>query len=123
MTMPTFCVERFPTARKRHRCCECRGFVEPFDIYQHVSGMWDGDFNTFKTCPHCLQARDFYIEDLGSRDFRDPDDGQFCFGQLFEDMREAADESNLYGTGLKFRAYRYIIEARMRYEASKDISL
>ena len=46
------------TARKRHRCCECGHDIQPGERYEHVSGKWDGQLNTFKTCEACVDLRD-----------------------------------------------------------------
>lgn len=50
-------------ARKRHKCCECGGKIEPGQVYKYVIGIWDGDLSTFKTCLVCSRiARDFCCE-------------------------------------------------------------
>ena len=46
------------TARKAYRCCECRTPIHPGDTYQHVAGLWDGRWLTFKTCQGCANVRD-----------------------------------------------------------------
>lgn len=40
---PAFHTETHRVARKRHTCTECRGYIEPGDRYEFVSGLWDGD--------------------------------------------------------------------------------
>lgn len=44
-------------ARKRHRCCECRGWIEAGEKYEYASGIWDGEPNDYKTCFGCAQLR------------------------------------------------------------------
>lgn len=47
-----------PKARKSHRCCECRGWIEKDEVYERVTGVWDGSGYTFKTCRECVILRD-----------------------------------------------------------------
>lgn len=46
-----------PKARKRHKCCECRGWIEPGEKYHKFSGIWDGEAGTYKTCDDCQILR------------------------------------------------------------------
>jgi len=41
------------TARKEHKCCECRRVIEPGSKYQYSSGIWDGSAHDFKQCINC----------------------------------------------------------------------
>jgi len=51
---PEFYSVRTVTARKPHRCDECRKVaIAPGEKYEYVSGLWDGNFNYFKTCHAC----------------------------------------------------------------------
>lgn len=52
---PEFFHESLPKARKEHRCDECGGKVKPGETYRLIVGKWDGDLNTFKACPDCLE--------------------------------------------------------------------
>lgn len=55
---PPQCYHRsLPKARKQHRCCECRGWIERGEIYERFEGIWDGEGLTFKTCPDCFDIR------------------------------------------------------------------
>jgi hypothetical protein len=49
--------ETQPTARKEHRCCECGITIHQGDTYQRASGLWDGLWDTYKTCLPCAQLR------------------------------------------------------------------
>ena len=49
--------ERFPTARKQHKCCECGGVISPSERYQYVWGMCMGESVTYKTCITCYRIR------------------------------------------------------------------
>lgn len=46
------------TARKKHRCCECRGAIQPGEQYNYHSGVWEGEPASFKVCIDCDVLRD-----------------------------------------------------------------
>ena len=74
--LPTCCKTSMPTARIRHRCCECRGVIWPNELYHLDSGVWDGEGASFKTCLQCDEIRN--EEQRGM-------DGDFiAFGYLLE---------------------------------------
>ena len=52
--------EKIVTARKDHRCCECHETIGAGEKYEHVRGMWDGVFSTYKTCIPCQSIRKEY---------------------------------------------------------------
>lgn len=77
---PGFCKQEMRTARKEHKCVECGSTIHPGDRYEHTSGVWDGAWETFKTCRICKAVRaDFFHG--------------YLFGTLWEEMRQA------YGLG------------------------
>ena len=115
--MPTFTTEVHRTARKQHKCTECHATIEPGEVYEYVSGLWDGDLNVFKTCIHCETARNFYVGDCDSKSLRDWDEGEFCFGQVCQDLIDFAGECPS-GTGLKFGAYRHAVGIMKRRKAA-----
>jgi hypothetical protein len=59
-----------PTARKPHKCCECRGLITPGEKYHRFSGIWDGEADTYKTCADCQKLREDVCreDDLGIDD-------------------------------------------------------
>lgn len=59
--MPSVFNQTKPRARKRHRCCECRGWIEAGERYEYSWGIWDGDADSYKTCFGCAELR----EELG----------------------------------------------------------
>ena len=79
---PSCMTQTNPKARVEHRCCECRRTIKPGEHYWRVTGVWDHDPRTFKTCGECY--------DLGSR-FRRYIEYAYNppFGYLFEDMKES----------------------------------
>lgn len=44
-------------ARKTHQCFECRREINPGEEYEYVTGSWDRQITSFKTCAHCLAGR------------------------------------------------------------------
>jgi len=55
---PEVCSETRPKARKEHRCCECRRIIKKGEQYNNTSGLWDGGWDTYKTCTDCESIRD-----------------------------------------------------------------
>lgn len=47
-------------ARKPAVCCECRETIEPGERYEMVSGKWDGEWSSFKTCLPCKEIREAF---------------------------------------------------------------
>jgi hypothetical protein len=54
---PSCWTDSHPTARIRHRCCECGGVIEPGEKYHIFSGVWDGEPSRYKTCSDCQSIR------------------------------------------------------------------
>jgi len=48
-------------ARKEHVCDECRETIKAGETYEHVTGCWDGEWATFKTCWFCLRIREDFF--------------------------------------------------------------
>ena len=112
--MPSFAQTIHRTALKRHTCTECQGDIQPMDIYERVTGYWDGQFSTFKTCTHCEIARDRYVEVWGR--LRLPEEGHYSFGRVEEDITYAAPHFD--GTGVAFELYRHVVGMRQRRRAA-----
>ena len=104
MTMPSFCRQIHRVAKKVHTCTECGGDILPLDVYEHTTGLWDGDILTFKTCSQCEQCRDEYIE--LTRGDRDTDDGDYSLGGLRDELMDLAQ--NHHDTVRRFKLYRMI---------------
>lgn len=60
MSAPSVYTERMVKANNRHTCCECYHHIEKGDQYVVVSGCWDYDWHTYKTCTRCNKIRDVY---------------------------------------------------------------
>ena len=52
-----FATDKIVTARKQHKCDECNRTIEKGERYERVTGKWDGEFYTFRTCSDCLSLR------------------------------------------------------------------
>jgi hypothetical protein len=84
----TVYIKRQRKARKRHRCYECRRWIEPGETYENLFAVWDGDAKTVKTCSHCVA----FVE------YIDAHVPCFCYahGNIIEDgletLREYAHE-------------------------------
>lgn len=87
---PEISSETFPKARKVHRCCECRGTIQPGERYSCLSGLWDGRFEVYKTCLECIELR----RDVRALMHKSPYDGGPALGHMYEDIFEGR-ESNL----------------------------
>ena len=48
---------RIVKARKQHECVECRKPILVGQEYEKVTGKWDGDIDTVRTCSVCLEVR------------------------------------------------------------------
>ena len=44
-------------ARKPHKCCDCKGQIQPGERYTYISGIWDGDPSNFHRCQDCTHLR------------------------------------------------------------------
>ena len=53
--------ERYPKARKEYFCCECSGTIHIGEVYEKVTGKWDGAISTYKTCKTCAKIRKDYF--------------------------------------------------------------
>jgi len=75
-------------ARKTHMCCECLRTIERGETYEQVSSLYDGRWSRFKTCKHCLIAREFLEVECDSYTARD----------VLEELREHYSEELIYRT-------------------------
>ncbi|MGY2183342.1 hypothetical protein [Pseudomonas agarici] len=112
--MPDFQTETMPTARKAHQCGECYGHIKPGQKYQRVSGSWEGDMGSFKTCMPCVEARTWAI---AQPEWMGDGEHLYYFGRLEEDLADLAPEIRSED-GRRFHAYRLqALMARRRLSA------
>ena len=100
---PKFYVKSIRTARKIHRCCECYSAIIIGQKYEHVSGKWE-EIDTFKTCMHCVNLRDYTVNNVPC----------ICWshGNLIEDCIETLREYAHELPGILFKGYRFVIAAK-----------
>ena len=46
----------YRTARKEHKCCECRQPIVISERYLYSSGIWDGEPSHYKQCLVCAEV-------------------------------------------------------------------
>lgn len=76
---PDFTSQKMVTARKDHKCIECRGVIKKGDLYEKTAGKWDGSFESFKTCSDCLSLRKEFFS------------GGYYYGHIWEDFEIYVD--------------------------------
>lgn len=102
---PSFSTESTPRAKKPHQCCECREVIPVGATYERVSGVWDGRFDTFKTCAECVEIRMAFSC------------GSWVYGYLWESVRESLFpdwDANLFGVECLARLKTDAATAKMR---------
>ena len=57
---PDLFEEQIRTARKEYICCECSEPIKPKSKYEWAHGLWDGGFDTYRTCIPCRNIRNEY---------------------------------------------------------------
>lgn len=55
--MPRYIEVTTPRARQAHTCCECGDTISPGEHYERAHGIWDGEWDTFRTCRICTRIR------------------------------------------------------------------
>lgn len=51
--LPQFYREKTVQANKKHRCCECNNLIKPGTHYIKITGVWNSEWSTYKTCLRC----------------------------------------------------------------------
>jgi len=57
---PEVCGTLIVKARKPQKCCECHDSISPGERYEIVSGKWEGEWSSFKTCLPCKEIREAF---------------------------------------------------------------
>src|SRR5678816_828503 len=74
---PSCYTEKTPTARKPHRCTECKDEIPAGAKYELISGIWDGRPERYKTCLLCVEIRNHFACGNG-----------WLFGHLWSDLAD-----------------------------------
>ena len=79
-----YSARRIKSARKPHRCEECRREIKPGESYEVHNGKWEGAFDTFIWCSHCADLCAWARISVPC----------FCwyFGDLHENLRDMVRE-------------------------------
>lgn len=67
--------------RKEHMCCECLRMIEKGERHEYVSGLWEGDFDAFRTCAGCVLLRESLDSDC------------FIHGRLMDEVSESDEDT------------------------------
>jgi len=77
-------------ARKPHRCIECAREIAPGETYRQDKSLYEGTWDTYKTCSHCLVGQAWLADNCGG----------WVFGSVYEEMVEHSREYQQIGFGL-----------------------
>lgn len=62
--MPVIYREDAYRARHQYRCCECKAFIKPGEMYSYITGLWPGQgWASFRTCLPCARIRNDLCSD------------------------------------------------------------
>ena len=64
--------ERMVKARKEYRCVECGEAIQKGERHECATGVWAGEWATYRTCDTCRVIR-----------------GDYCCSWVYGDLREA----------------------------------
>ena len=83
-----------PTARKEHKCCECKRTIKKGEKYSYFFGVWYEDgygkfTGAYKTCLECEKD---WCKILGVFHERGEDEANIVFGMLKDAIQDAFDE-------------------------------
>lgn len=68
--------------RKEHRCSECRRPIVPGEKYHYEFGKLEGEPVTYRTCSHCMIAREWLRKNCGG----------WIYEGVIEDISEHAQQ-------------------------------
>lgn len=100
------------SARKEYRCSECDDPISRGVKHEHVTGLWDGQFSTYRTCLSCVEIRDHFACN------------GWLFGCLWEDLEQNFFPDMRMGgpcmEGLSPAAKLKLVERRMAWYLDQD---
>ena len=93
---PAFYRRKQVKARKSHRCIECSDEIPSGNVYERVTGKWDGRLDTFATCLRCVHVRTIafhgFVHGSVVEDFRECYEFDFTKGGLPDDFKPCWQE-------------------------------
>lgn len=97
-----YCVKTVK-AIKPHKCYECHKEIQPGEVYEHVSSLYDGCWTVSKTCPRCLDARNYITAHAPC----------FCWmhGSLLDDARDTVNQYGQESAGFYIGAMKRVLRA------------
>lgn len=105
---PEFWREEVRRARKPYKCDECRDPIAFGELYQYVSGKWDGEISAYRTCLTCAEVRAVFSCD------------GFALMTLWDDIREQMfpewDDMKAIDCLAKLKTQAAIDKMRARYD-------
>lgn len=100
------CTSTTRTARVERVCCECGGRIPPGAVYEHCKMLYDGQWDTYSTCPACLRGPVAFVS-------RNCPGGRMYEG-LFEHLGEVLYDRHLRTPFAEGLVMRWIDEANRR---------
>lgn len=82
---PEFSNRRTVKAKLAHRCDECRSVIQIGDKYEYVVGKWDGQFDSFTTCSHCVHIREWVVANIPC--------ACWAHGNMMDDLRASIEDA------------------------------
>ena len=92
-------------ARKAHKCGECRREIPIGENYHYEFGVLDGDRVTYKTCAHCMVAREWLNKNCGG----------WVYWDVIDEINEHAHDYRK----LAFPLYRIVVGAQRHWRSFK----
>jgi hypothetical protein len=77
-------------ARKPHACVECGRTIQPSETYRRDTNLYEGNWDTYKTCQHCVVGQRWLASNCGG----------WVFEVVGEELVEHAKEYPAIGFGL-----------------------
>ena len=75
--LPSVCNVETRKAAKNHTCSECGEAIPRGERYEHVKGLWDGSWSTFRTCLSCVEIRAHFACE-----------GRWVYGELWSRLED-----------------------------------
>lgn len=76
--LPSVCNVETRKAAKDHACSECGEAIPRGARYEHVRGLWDGSWSTFRTCLSCVEIRGHFACE-----------GRWTYGELWSQLEDS----------------------------------